>query len=308
MRVFDALPERDTFHKAVVTIGTFDGVHIGHRNIIHQLKTIAQSVAGESVLLTFYPHPRHVLHTDQEDLKLLSVIAEKKKLLEEAGLDNLVVLPFTQELALMEAADFVKKILVEGFNLHTLVVGYDHRFGKNRAGDFNLLQAMQSQLSYQLVQIEAHEIASIAISSTRIRKALLQGDLDLANLLLGKPYGMEATVIEGLQIGRTLGFPTANLQIDPLKLIPQQGVYAVKIKTANGAEYIGMLNIGINPSIEGKGFSIEVNIFNFAQPIYGETLFIEFHKRLRSEEKFATMEALKSQLEHDKQNVLRYFM
>lgn len=307
MRVFDALPPRDTFHKAVVTMGTFDGVHLGHLKILEQLKTIANEIGGETLLLTFYPHPRHVLTTHSDELKLLSVITEKQKLLEEAGLDNLVVLPFTQALAGMDASDFVRQILVEGFNLHTLIVGYDHRFGKNRTGDFSLLQHLSSEMGYDLLKIEAHEAEALAISSTRIRKALTNGDLDLANKLLGRPYGMEALVVEGMQIGRTLGFPTANLQVDPWKLIPLQGVYAVKIKLSNGEESIGMLNIGINPSISGKGFSIEVNIFNFARHLYGETLQVFFYKRLRDEVKFASLEALKVQLEKDKQNVLRYF-
>jgi riboflavin kinase/FMN adenylyltransferase len=300
MRIFTQLPAANTFKNAIVTQGTFDGVHAGHRKIIEQLKKIAAQVNGETVLLTFYPHPRHVLQTHADELKLLSTLNEKIVLLEEAGLDNLVVIPFDQAFANTEPEDFVKNVLCNKFNLHTLVVGYDHRFGKNRKGSFELLQLLQPIYQYQLVQIDAQETEAITVSSTYIRKALLSGELLLANKLLTRPYLFEATVIQGAKIGRTLGFPTANLlPIEPNKLIPAIGTYAVKV-LLNNQEYLGMLNIGNNPTILSKGFSIEVNIFNFADELYGQKIMVSFVAKLRNEQKFNSIDELKQQLTKDK--------
>lgn len=300
MRIFTQLPAANTFKNAIVTQGTFDGVHAGHRKIIEQLKKIATQVNGETVLLTFYPHPRHVLHTHADELKLLSTLNEKIILLEEAGLDNLVVIPFDQAFANTEPEDFVKNVLCNKFNLHTLVVGYDHRFGKNRKGSFELLQLLQPIYQYQLVQIDAQETEAITVSSTYIRKALLSGELLLANKLLTRPYLFEAIVIQGAKIGRTIGFPTANLlPNEPNKLIPAIGTYAVKV-LLNNQEYLGMLNIGNNPTILSKGFSIEVNIFNFADELYGQKIMVSFVAKLRNEQKFNSIDELKQQLTKDK--------
>jgi riboflavin kinase/FMN adenylyltransferase len=241
-----------------------------------------------------------VLQTHADELKLLSTLNEKIVLLEEAGLDNLVVIPFDQAFANTEPEDFVKNVLCNKFNLHTLVVGYDHRFGKNRKGSFELLQLLQPIYQYQLVQIDAQETEAITVSSTYIRKALLSGELLLANKLLTRPYLFEATVIQGAKIGRTIGFPTANLlPIEPNKLIPAIGTYAVKV-LLNNQEYLGMLNIGNNPTILSKGFSIEVNIFNFADELYGQKIMVSFVAKLRNEQKFNSIDELKQQLTKDK--------
>lgn len=300
MRIFTQLPAANTFKNAIVTQGTFDGVHAGHRKIIEQLKKIAAQVNGETVLLTFYPHPRHVLNTHADELKLLSTLNEKIILLEEAGLDNLIVIPFDQAFANTEPEDFVKKVLCNQFNLHTLVVGYDHRFGKNRKGNFELLHLLQPVYRYELVQIDAQETEAITVSSTYIRKALQAGSLSMANKLLTRPYLFEATVIQGAKIGRTIGFPTANLlPLEPNKLIPAIGTYAVKVQL-NNQEYLGMLNVGNNPTILSKGFSIEVNIFNFADELYGQKIMVSFVAKLRNEQKFNSLDELKQQLSKDK--------
>lgn len=300
MRIFTQLPAANTFKNAIVTQGTFDGVHAGHRKIIEQLKKIAAQVNGETVLLTFYPHPRHVLNTHADELKLLSTLNEKIILLEEAGLDNLIVIPFDQAFANTEPEDFVKNVLCNQFNLHTLVVGYDHRFGKNRKGNFELLHLLQPVYRYELVQIDAQETEAITVSSTYIRKALQAGSLSMANKLLTRPYLFEATVIQGAKIGRTIGFPTANLlPLEPNKLIPAIGTYAVKVQL-NNQEYLGMLNVGNNPTILSKGFSIEVNIFNFADELYGQKIMVSFVAKLRNEQKFNSLDELKQQLSKDK--------
>lgn len=302
MKLYNSLPDSSTFKNAVLTQGTFDGVHVGHKKIIDKLKSIAKEVKGETVLLTFYPHPRHVLNTHSNELKLLSTIEEKIQLLEEAGLDNLVVIPFNPEFAALEPEEFVKNILLEKFDLHTLVVGYDHRFGKNRKGDYELLRKLQKEMGFELHQIGVHEIEEITISSTFIRKSIMNGDIETANKLLGRPYLMRATVVEGQKIGRTIGFPTANLMIeDAYKQIPASGVYAVNIKLDNNV-HGGMLNIGTNPTVLSKGFSIEVNIFNFASDIYGKPLEISFIARLRDEIRFNNLVELRIQLTKDKIN------
>lgn len=300
MKLYRNLPIKNTFRNAVLTLGTFDGVHVGHRKIIERMKEIARNVGGETVLLSFYPHPRHVLHTHQSTLKILSTIDEKIQLLQETGLDNLVVIPFNPAFAATEPEYFVRDFLSEKFNLNTLVIGYDHRFGKDRKGDFVLLSQLKDKYGFRLEQIDAQEADEITVSSTFIRKALIEGDLKTANDLLGRPYLLKGKVVEGLKIGRTIGFPTANIEVaDANKLIPANGVYVVSV-VIKGKKYFGMSNIGSNPTILEKGFSIEVNIFNFVDSIYGEEIEVNFIKRFRNEEKFTNLEELKAQLANDK--------
>ncbi|MCK9480572.1 MAG: bifunctional riboflavin kinase/FAD synthetase [Bacteroidia bacterium] len=300
MKLYRNLPIKNTFRNAVLTLGTFDGVHVGHRKIIERMKEIARNVGGETVLLSFYPHPRHVLHTHQSTLKIISTIDEKIQLLQETGLDNLVVIPFNPAFAATEPEYFVRDFLSEKFNLNTLVIGYDHRFGKDRKGDFVLLSQLKDKYGFRLEQIDAQEADEITVSSTFIRKALIEGDLKTANDLLGRPYLLKGKVVEGLKIGRTIGFPTANIEVaDANKLIPANGVYAVSV-VIKGKKYFGMSNIGSNPTILEKGFSIEVNIFNFVDSIYGEEIEVNFIKRFRNEEKFTNLEELKAQLANDK--------
>lgn len=299
MNVHYGLPEPGIFYKNIVTQGTFDGVHTGHTHILNKMRSLAEKKQAQTALITFYPHPRHVLKTHANELKLLSTMEEKKGLLEQSGLDHLVILPFNEQMAQMDPEEFVANILVKHCKLDTLIVGYDHRFGKNRAGDYRLLKALQTKYHFNLEQITAQEIEEITISSTQIRKALLEGQIHLANTLLGRPYLMQAKVVEGHQIGRTLGFPTANLITqDPSKLIPQIGTYAVWVEY-NNQHYKGMLNIGYNPTVEYKGFSIEVNIFNFAADLYNEFLNIRFIEKMRNEMKFDSLSALTNQLQLD---------
>jgi riboflavin kinase / FMN adenylyltransferase len=299
MKVFKHFPRFGDIPNAILTQGTFDGVHNGHQHIIRQMSDIAHQVGGESVLITFDPHPRHVLHTHPKELKILSCPDEKQELLSQAGLDNLVMVPFDENFASTPPDVFVSNILCHSFQLHTLVVGYDHRFGKDRKGDIALLQKMSTEHHFQVVQINEQQTEAITISSSKIRNALSTGDLMLANKLLGKPYTMKARVVKGQQLGRSIGFPTANLE--PLcteKLIPSEGTYAILVHFSDQI-FGGMLNIGHNPTIMHKGFSIEANIFNFAHEIYGDIITIHFIQKIRNEIKFNHIADLQAQLFND---------
>lgn len=288
----------------IVTTGTFDGVHLGHQKIINRLKEIAKTENGETVLLTFYPHPRMVLFPDDNELKLLNTQKEKRKLLEQYGIEHLIVYPFTKDFSRLTSVEFVRNILVNAIGTKKLVIGYNHHFGRNREGSFEHLKEYSSLYGFEVEEIPAKDIDSIEISSTKIRKSLQIGDVSTASTFLGHLYEINGTVVEGNKQGRTIGYPTANIQIeDKYKLIPADGVYAVKVKY-NGTEFGGMLNIGNNPTIKDKGRSIEVNIFNFDKEIYKEELSIYFVKRLREELKFKELEELKNQLAIDKINSL----
>tara|TARA_B100000497_G_C7675351_1_gene407929 strand:+ start:328 stop:1254 length:927 start_codon:yes stop_codon:yes gene_type:complete len=307
MRVFKNLEELPKFKNTVITIGTFDGVHKGHQKILKRITDIAQSINGESILITFYPHPRFVLQPGNKDLKLLNTLDEKISLLENFGLDNLVVTPFSKGFSQMPALTYIKDFLVENFQPNTIVIGYDHHFGFNRSGDIDLLKEYQKVFQFQVEQISKETIEDIAISSTKIRKALLAGDIETSTHLLGHPYQLSGYVIKGEQIGRTLGFPTANIQLTVnYKLIPKTGVYAVMIHI-QGENYKGMLNIGFRPTVEGNSKTIEVNIFDFNKNIYGEEISITLVKRLRDEKKFKNLEALKKQITSDKKETLACF-
>ncbi len=304
MRVFESLDKLPEFKRTVFTQGTFDGVHIGHRKILEQLKNEAQRIRGESVLLTFWPHPRLLLFPDDNDLKLLQTLEEKLEVLEECGVDNVVVIPFTKEFSNMLPGEFIREILVNRFNIHTAIIGYDHRFGKNREGDIELLKKMSPVYHYEVKEIGAEDINHITISSTKIRNALLSGDIETANTYLGRPYSLRGRVVKGMQLGRKLGFPTANIVPDnSFKLIPANGIYAVKCRVWK-TYYGGMMSIGNNPTVEGKNFSIEVNIFDFDRDIYDEEVEIFFVSWLRNEKKFENLEELSVNLQLDKKNAL----
>jgi len=294
------------FKKAVITIGTFDGVHLGHRQIITQLKNEAARIGGESVIISFYPHPRSVIAKVPGEIKLLATPTEKIELLATAGIDHLVIIPFDQHFANQSAEAYITDFLVKNFQPHTMIIGYDHKFGKNRTGNFELLQLYATQLGFIVKEIPGHLYNESIISSTKIRHALLNSDIETANQLLGYPYFFEGTIVKGNQVGRTIGYPTANLSIaSSEKLIPGNGVYAViaQIKNANPQTiYKGMMNIGIRPTIEGTVRVIEVNLFGFDADIYGEVLQVSVHHFLRSEQKFAGLDALKEQLAKDKNN------
>jgi riboflavin kinase/FMN adenylyltransferase len=289
---------------AIVSQGTFDGVHLAHKKIIERLKQIASIKDGETVLITFEPHPRMVLFPDDHGLQLLSTLNEKIHLLEKAGIDHLIILPFTKEFSRQTSEQFIRTILVNKIKTNTLVIGYDHRFGKNREGSFEHLKESSSLYGFEVEEIPEQDIDDIAVSSTKIRKALLNNDIQTAQKYLGNSYSLEGKVVKGKQLGRTIGYPTANIEVEnTFKLIPQDGVYAVWV-WYNKAKFGGMLNIGNNPTVAGKGRSIEVNIFDFEKEIYTEMLKIEFVSKLRNEEKFNGLDALKAQLHLDKQNAL----
>jgi len=291
--------------KTIVTIGTFDGVHVGHKKILEKIAQNTNNSDYESLVLTFFPHPRTVLQIGTE-MKQLNSIDEKSNLIEKAGIDNLVIHPFDKEFASLTAEEFVKKVLVDIFNIQKIVIGYDHRFGKNRTADINDLIAFGNQYNFEVEQISAEELNEVAISSTKIRNALTEGNIELANSFLGYNYAITGTVVQGKQLGRTIGFPTANISVkEDYKLIPNSGVYVVECKIQNQS-YFGMMNIGTNPTVENTNSTqkMEVNIFDFDAEIYNQTITVSFLRRIRSEQKFNSLEALKNQIALDKQTSL----
>ena len=304
MQVHRDLAQLPAFRSAIVTIGTFDGVHAGHRQIIALMKREAQEHGGETVLITFHPHPRDVVQVDGPPVYLLTTLEEKISALEEAGLDHLVIVPFHDAFANQSAEAYITQFLVARFHPHVMVIGHDHRFGKNRTGDFALLQHLAPQHGFSVVEIPDFMLEEITISSTRIREAVLAGAISRANQLLSYPYFFCGQVVLGNQLGRTIGFPTANLQIaDPRKLIPAHGVYAVRVdRMATGDSLNGMMNIGVRPTVDGTQRMIEVHIFDFDAMIYDEVLRIHVYHRLRDEQKFQGLDGLKAQLAQDAAN------
>ncbi len=307
MKVYTNIDDFKDVKNPIVTTGTFDGVHLGHQKIINKLKDVAKEENGSTVLLTFSPHPRMVLFPDDNELKLLNTLEEKAELLEKYGVDHLIVYPFTKEFSRLTSIEFVRNILVNSIQTKRLVIGYNHHFGRNREGSFEHLKEYGPLYGFEVEEIPAKDIDHIQISSTKIRNALLIGDVKTATVYLGHIYTLTGTVVKGRQLGRTIGYPTANLQVtDTYKLVPGDGVYAVRVKH-NNTFYSGMLNIGNNPTVEGKGKSIEVNIFDFNKDIYGDEATIYFIERLRDEVKFNNLEELKQQLAKDKEDSLSMF-
>lgn len=305
MKVYYSLAEFPKLENAIVTQGTFDGVHAAHKVIISQLKDLAKSTNGQTVLITFDPHPRTILYPEDHGLHLLSTLDEKIELLREQGIDYLLVLPFTHEFSRLSSLQFIRDIIVNIIHTKYLVIGYNHRFGKNREGSFTHLLEYGPAYGFEVIEIAEQDIDKVSVSSTRIRTALDEGDVAQASRYLGRYYSLAGIVIHGREMGKTLGYPTANIQvIDPIKLIPDDGVYAVFVWVQNN-KYGGMLNIGNNPTIPGKGRSIEVNIFNFSETIYNQSIRIEFVDKLRDELKFNTLEDLKTQLHKDKLHALK---
>lgn len=308
MKVYHSTEQMPEFRNAVVTIGTFDGVHIGHQQILTQLKQEAARIGGETVIITFHPHPRKVVAAGQAPVYLINTIEEKIELLEKNGINNLVVVPFTEIFSQQAPEEYIEHFLVEKFHPHTVIIGYDHRFGKGRKGDYKMLEDYSARLGFALKEIPAHVIDDSTVSSTRIREAVLSGDIEQAKSLLGYDFFFEGKVVEGNKLGRTLGYPTANLQLATAeKLVPGNGVYAVTVVLQSGETKQGMMNIGVRPTVDGTKRMIEVNIFDFNQDIYGSILRIYVQKYLRGEQKFNGLDALKEQLSIDKQNVLQYF-
>jgi riboflavin kinase/FMN adenylyltransferase len=303
---FDAI---GTIPNAVLTIGTFDGVHVGHQKIIQRLNQEAEKVGGESVLFTFFPHPRMVLSPENHGLKLLQTQAEKIAKLERMGLKHLIIYPFTTSFAATSATDFVRTFLVEKLHVHTIIVGYDHQFGKNREGSLEHLQEMALSLPFQVIEIPAHEIDEVNVSSTKIRNAILGGDVETANTYLNEPFEFTGKVVPGKALGRTIGFPTANIEIeDPLKIHPGDGVYAVAVRLENGELHQGMMNIGNRPTVDDtKRCKMEVFIFDFNRSIYNERITVYLLKYHRKEHPFDSIESLKVQLQADEKDI-RNFM
>ena len=293
----------------VVTIGTFDGVHLGHRKIISRLQELARAVDGESVIFTFDPHPRKVVAPSETNLRLLTSLDEKISLFERAGIDHLVVYPFTLEFAQLSYEQFVEQILVGKIHTKSLVVGYDHKFGKGRAGDFDLLKSCADRLGFQIEKLDVLLINESNVSSTKIREAIQLGDFETANAYLGYQFTLQGIVVEGQKIGRTINYPTANVDTsDPDKIIPGYGVYAVRVSVRN-QEYRGMLNIGSRPTVNHNADhrTVEVNILDFDDDIYGEPIEVVFYHKLREEQKFASLDALKEQLAKDRVNTNAFF-
>jgi riboflavin kinase/FMN adenylyltransferase len=295
------------FRNAVLTIGTFDGVHSGHQQVIVQMKKRAADVNGETIIITFDPHPRTIINA-ASGIRLINTLDEKIELLSDKGIDHLVIVPFTEEFAQLSAEDYISRFLIRYFKPHTLIIGYDHHFGKGRAGNYSLLQLHTSTYNYQLMEIPAHVLDSISVSSTRIRQAVEQGDMDIANSLLAYTFFFSGEVVEGNKLGRTIGYPTANLIVkEKSKLIPGDGVYTVDVESSDEPDkiYRGMMNIGFRPTVDGTKRTIEVNIFKFERDIYGKSLKVFVRKFLRPEIKFSGLEELKAQLAEDRRASIR---
>ncbi|MFT5640614.1 MAG: riboflavin kinase/FMN adenylyltransferase [Cyclobacteriaceae bacterium] len=299
MEIIDDINTFSAPSHAIVTSGTFDGVHVGHKKILKNIIQTAKEQSGQSVVITFWPHPRFVLKQNN-DLKLITTFEEKAELLSELGIDFLVKIPFTKEFSQLSSDEFIKKVMVEGLQTRKLVIGYDHKFGKNREGSFDYLQKNSERYGFEIKEIPRQDIETIGVSSSKIRTALSNGDIHIANEFLGRMYAMSGIVKEGDRIGRSIGFPTANIEVpEHYKLIPTDGSYAVYVGW-NGKEFKGMLNIGQRPTVSGQERRIEVNIFDFDKSIYNERLTIRFVKRLRDETKFENIQHLRDQLKKDK--------
>lgn len=306
MKIHNNLEQLPVFKKAVITIGTFDGVHRGHKKILQQLKAEVEALNGESVVVTFHPHPRNIVG-DTSGVMLLTTLDEKIELLEAEGIHHLVVVPFDENFSNQLADEYIANFLYKKLQPHTLIIGYDHQFGKGRKGNYELLEEYGRRLGFFVKEIPKQVLEQSAVSSTRARKALLHQEIDTATELLGYPYFFEGTIIRGDQIGRTIGYPTANIQINHEdKLVPADGVYAVKVEIKNdkyqNQEFGGMMYIGSRPVVNGKRRVIEVNIFNFDDDIYDETMRVSVVTYIREDMPLTSLDALKTQLAIDKVN------
>lgn len=307
MKVYNGLANFPQIKNPVVTLGTFDGVHLGHQKILARIRSIAKSIQGETVLITFWPHPRLVLYPKKHNIRLLTSFEEKNILLRKFGIDHLVTIPFTKEFSQLSSEEFIQQILIEKIRTKVLVIGYDHRFGKNREGGFEHLKANQSRYGFELEEISREDIDHVGISSTKIRKALEEGRVDIARDYLGRDYELSGIIIKGQQLGRSIGFPTANIKIlHDYKLIPGDGAYAVSVSLEDKS-YQGMLNIGYRPTVNGLSQTVEVNLFDFDGDLYDKRLTVYFKIYLRPEKKFSNLEELRAQLEKDRLKAKAFF-
>lgn len=305
MKLFHSINDFRTTKKTILTLGTFDGVHIGHKKILERITQNTENGKYESLVLTFFPHPRMVLQ-EKSEIKLLNTISEKTKLLEQTGIENLVIHPFNESFSRLTAEEFVHTILVDQFHIHKIIIGHDHRFGRNRTANIDDLIAFGKEYGFEVEQISAQEIQDVSVSSTKIRKALDEGNIALANDYLGYSYFLTGEVVKGKQLGRTIGFPTANINIEEeYKKIPKNGVYVVRT-FINEKEVFGMMNIGFNPTVNGEKKTIEVNLFDFDSDIYGHKIEVSLLEYLREEQKFGSVELLKEQLNQDKKTALAF--
>ena len=306
MKTFHSFNEFKSTKKTVLTLGTFDGVHIGHNAILDKICKASEKENLESVILTFFPHPRLIV-SNNYDIKLLNTMNEKAGLLEKIGIQNFIVHPFDKTFSELSPREFVTQVLIEKLNIQKIIIGHDHKFGKDRAADFNDLINFGKEFGFEVEEISAQQINEVSVSSTKIRNSLLEGNISLANEYLGYPYVLTGNVVKGNQLGRTIGFPTANIEIpEEYKLIPKNGVYIV---TANVLDQnvFGMMNIGVKPTLGENKLSIEVHLLDFDKDIYNQKIQVNLLERLRDEQKFESFKALKSQIELDKQNTIEYF-
>lgn len=305
MRIFQGFDDLHKIPHPVLTIGTFDGVHLGHQKIINQLNEVAKKTGGESVLFTFYPHPRMVLFPDSHGLQLIQTQEEKQEKLKRIGLQNMIVHPFTPNFSRISAIEFVRDFLVNQLKVKTLIIGYDHHFGKNREGDIELLKELAPVYEFEVIEIDAKEVDEVNVSSTKIRDALKEGDVELANSYLGEEFEINGKVVHGEKIGTKLGFPTANIDIESdIKLIPKQGVYASKTVLQNGETYYSLLSIGERPTVDSSGkLSIETYLLDFDGNLYGDYVKIKLLKYLREEEKFDTLNELIQAMHKDEETL-----
>jgi riboflavin kinase/FMN adenylyltransferase len=305
LKIFNSIQSFNATKPTIVTIGTFDGVHLGHQKIVAQITKNALALNCESLVLTFFPHPRMVLQESTE-MKQLNTLNEKVALLDNLGIDNLVIHPFDKEFSRLTAEEFVKKVLVDVFNIKKIIIGHDHRFGRNRTATIDDLINFGETYGFEVEQISAEEINEVSISSTKIRNALLEGNTELAANYLGYDYSLTGIIFKGKQLGRTIGYPTANITIEEdYKLIPNNGVYIAK-SVLNGKTVFGMMNIGTRPTVDGTKQTIEINFFDFKQDLYGQKITISLLHRMRSEQKFESIDALKNQLGKDKKTALAF--
>lgn len=304
MKIYHRLEEFHKVPQVIATIGTFDGMHLGHQKILQRLIDLAKTSHGESLILTFFPHPRLVLNPDDHALKMINTMDEKIKLLGDFGIDHLLVIPFTKEFSRLSSEEFILQILVEKIGVKKLVIGYDHHFGKNREGSFEHLKKFAPRYGFEVEEIPKQDIDETAVSSTRIRKALEAGDVQTATQYLGRAFTLKGQVVEGDKIGRSLGYPTANICVEEsYKLIPADGIYAVEVLHDN-KKYKGMLYIGHRPTIGGMSRNIEVNIFDFDKTIYNDFIEVSFLKFIRPDMKFNNLDELKIQMGKDKEQAL----